>query len=155
MGGAMNGIARKAIKRNLRMPAARFLLTLAGAAALIASLAVVTATAGASTKVGVSHVSEVNISDQSFSVSFITSNKVSKAVMLIGTSCKAATTRAPEMKGSNGFVHLVDAPGGLNPSSTYWIKLRLDGTAYGACFRMHTYRTSSVPPPPDAIFGRN
>lgn len=132
----------------------RLLFALTGTAALACSFGVVTGIAGASTKVGVSHVSEVNISDQSFSLTFMTSIKVTKAAMLVGSTCKSATTRAAEIKGSNGFVHVVNAPSGLKPASIYWAKLKLDGVADG-CFRMHTYASSNVPPPPDAIYGTN
>jgi hypothetical protein len=124
-------------------------------AASVVALGAMVSPAGAAGKVNIRHQKIVNISDQSFGVAFTTSAKVGRVSMLFGATCKTATTKVAQVKGSNGLAHLINAPGGLKASTTYAYKLVVDGVVYNEkhCLAATTYASTTIPPPPATIYG--
>ena len=73
-----------------------------------------------------------------------------------GASCATANNVVAEQP-SNGYGHLVNAPGGLMAGTTYYFKLKVNRTGVslnqGKCFTAKTYGAQTVPPPPTTAYG--
>lgn len=146
------------IKRTIMNRSNRLRVTLLGVAVCVGLLAGSAlalpriAVGGSSPNRG---VTVTNVSDQSFSVTWTTQTRETGSSIKFGTSCATATGSASEMT-SNGQAHLVNAPAGLAPATTYYFKVVAGGSTddnQGNCYKATTFKRQSVPPPPSAAIG--
>ncbi len=102
-----------------------------------------------------SNVQTVNQTGQSFGVAWYTSTASTGSSITYGTSCASATKSVAELP-SNGYSHLVNVQGGLNPNTTYYYKIVTNGTTDsngGSCYTANTLASQAEPPTPATVYG--
>jgi hypothetical protein len=129
------------------------------ASVVLLCFALLPPSAGRAADVTNSSVTNVNVTDQDFSVAWYTDQSVSASIAF-GTACgnlnqQSTGSQAP----SDGYVHLIDAGAGLDASTTYYYKLSENGTLYGdpnnngGCFKVTTFPVSEQIGVPSTVLG--
>lgn len=120
--------------------------------------------AGRAANVTNSNVTNVNMTDQDFSVAWYTDQSVSASVVF-GTSCSNLDQQNEgNQPPSDGYVHLIDMRAGLigaglSTSTTYYYKLNENGTLYGDpnnsgdCYTVTTFPVAQQIGVPSTVIG--